>query len=158
MCIRDSSIYDPSELDTLCSRYQFDIVQAPFNVLDRRLIDSGWLECLHGLGTELHVRSVFLQGLLLMRSDERPKKFNRWSALWSLWEDWLKQKALTPVQACIRHVFSFLEISKVILGVNSVRQLKEILNDADGPMMDLPAGLMTGDIDLLNPARWHALN
>ena len=39
------SIYDPSELDTLCTRFQFDIVQAPFNILDRRLIDSGWLDC-----------------------------------------------------------------------------------------------------------------
>ena len=55
-----------SELDVLCQRFEFDLVQAPFNILDRRLATSGWLAKLAAMGTEVHVRSVFLQGLLLM--------------------------------------------------------------------------------------------
>ena len=45
------SFYEPAELDALLRRYQFDIVQAPFNSIDRRLIDSGWLSRLAGQGT-----------------------------------------------------------------------------------------------------------
>jgi len=62
------SIYDPEELDAVCSHYHLDMVQAPFNIFDRRLIDSGWLARLAEQDTELHVRSVFLQGLLLMKA------------------------------------------------------------------------------------------
>ena len=36
------------------------------NIIDRRLELSGWLERLSDEGVEVHARSVFLQGLLLM--------------------------------------------------------------------------------------------
>lgn len=151
------SIYEPAELDALCSRYQFDIVQAPFNIMDRRLIDSGWLSRLAERGVELHARSVFLQGLLLMTPSDRPGKFNRWASLWSSLESWLTHSRLTPLQACLRYAVSFSEINKVVIGVDSLNQLKEILQATAGPMPQVPKELQTRDIDLLNPARWAAL-
>jgi len=151
------SIYDPAELDALRSRYEFDIVQAPFNIMDRRLIDSGWLRRLADQGTELHVRSVFLQGLLLMTPADRPKKFNRWASLWSKLEYWLKHIELTPLQACLRYALSISEINKIIIGVDNLNQLKEILGATVGPVPQVPKELQTDDHDLLNPARWAAL-
>ena len=151
------SIYDPSELDTLCHRYQLDLVQAPFNILDHRLVDTGWLQRLAEQSTELYVRSVFLQGLLLMSPTVRPKKFARWESLWSKYDDWLMQTGLTPLQACLRYALSFSEINKVIIGVESLNQLKEILQATVGPTPQVPKELQTHDIDLLNPARWTAL-
>lgn len=151
------SIYAPSELDTLCSRFQFDLVQAPFNLMDRRLIESGWLERLKEQGTELHVRSIFLQGLLLMSPGERPRKFDRWATLWATYDAWLAHAGLTPAQACLRYALSFPEISKVIIGVDSLRQLKEILQSAEGALPATLPGMCCADIDLINPARWSAL-
>ena len=151
------SIYDPSELDGLCNRYQLDLVQAPFNILDHRLVDTGWLQRLTEQGTELHVRSVFLQGLLLMSPTVRPKKFARWESLWSKYDNWLMHTGLTPLQACLRYALSFSEINKVIIGVESPNQLKEILQATVGSMPQVPKELQTHDIDLLNPARWAAL-
>ena len=158
-CVRKIgvSIYDPEELDALAERYPIDIVQAPFNIMDRRLIDSGWLSRLAEQGTELHVRSVFLQGLLLMTPSDRPKKFNRWASLWSKYDNWLMQTGLTPLQACLRHALSFSEINKVIIGVESPNQLKEILQATVGSMPQVPKELQTHDIDLLNPVRWATL-
>jgi len=151
------SIYDPAELDALWSRYGFDIVQAPFNIFDSRLIDTGCLTRLAEYGTELHVRSVFLQGLLLMKPSDRPQKFDRWASLWSKWEEWLKHTGLTPLQACLRYALSFSQITKVIVGVDSLSQLKEILHAAKGPMPIIPDILKTNDHDLVNPAMWGAL-
>ena len=151
------SIYDPAELDLLCSRYQLDLVQAPFNIIDRRLVDSGWLSRLEKQGTELHVRSVFLQGLLLMAPSDRPQKFERWTSVWSRWDDWLEQTGLTPVQASLRYVLSFSQINKVIVGVDSLEQLKEILLAATGPLPDVPDDLQSDDTDLLSPVRWAVL-
>ena len=58
------SIYEPSELPILFDKYKFDIVQTPMNILDRRIIESGWLKKLKVSNVEVHARSIFLQGLL----------------------------------------------------------------------------------------------
>ena len=50
------SIYDPLELNKIYSQFKFDIVQVPFNIFDRRLLYSGWLERLKNEGVEIHVR------------------------------------------------------------------------------------------------------
>jgi aryl-alcohol dehydrogenase-like predicted oxidoreductase len=151
------SIYSPRELDALCDHYDFDLVQAPFNLLDRRLIETGWLTRMAKQGTEIHVRSVFLQGLLLMRGDARPKKFSQWDSLWAEWDSWLASSNQSPLQACLRYALAFSEITKVIVGVDSVEQLNEVMLAADGSALDAPAEIQTNDINLLNPANWPSL-
>jgi aryl-alcohol dehydrogenase-like predicted oxidoreductase len=149
------SIYEPEELDALSSTYNFDMVQAPLNIFDRRLIDSGWLVRLSHNGIEVHVRSVFLQGLLLMQPANRPEKFNRWQPLWSRWQKWLGDIGLTPVQACLRTIPAQPEIDRVIVGVDRLTQLKEILSAAEGDLLDVPAELHCEDVRLINPAHWN---
>jgi aryl-alcohol dehydrogenase-like predicted oxidoreductase len=151
------SIYEPLELDTLCAAMDFDLVQAPFNILDARLTESGWLKRLSARGTELHVRSVFMQGLLLMTATERPHKFSRWSALWQEWHNWLGASGVTPVQACLRHALSFNAISRVVVGVDTAVQLQEIVSAANGPVPAIPQTLRSIDPELLNPSRWNQL-
>lgn len=152
-----ASIYAPAELDDLCRRYEFDVVQAPLNLLDRRLIESGWMSRLANSGVELHVRSIFLQGLLLMPSSDRPAKFNRWQAHWSAYSDWLRSAELTPLQACVRHSLSFPEVTRVIVGVDNSDQLRSIFEGASGPVPIPPSALQVHDCDLLNPSVWATL-
>jgi hypothetical protein len=151
------SIYEPAELDGLVGRFPVDVVQAPFNVLDRRLVESGWLARLKARGAELHVRSVFLQGLLLMPAGERPRKFRRWQSLWDGWDAWLAQTGLSPLEACVRYVLSFAEIDAAVVGVDSSTQLAQIVASGRGELPVVPASLRCSDADLLNPARWNAL-
>ena len=148
------SIYDTAELDSLSPALEFDLVQAPFNVLDRRLQECGWLERLVAQGTEVHARSVFLQGLLLVPKESRPRQFDRWAALWADYDRWLSESALTPLQACLRYALSIPGIGRVVLGVDSVTQLAANLEAAKGPAPEIPACLATHDTELLNPARW----
>ena len=63
------SIYNPEEIDNLKNVYDFEVVQCPINVFDRRMYETGKLEELKSNGTEIHARSIFLQGLLLMKSE-----------------------------------------------------------------------------------------
>lgn len=151
------SIYDTTELDVLCEKFQFDIVQAPFNVLDGRLIDTGWLSRFDKLNIELHVRSVYLQGLLLMKPEERPEKFNRWSSIWRTYDKWILKNKMDPIQACLKYALSFKEINKVIIGVDSLAQLKEAIKAADGVFPEKFNTLRTDDVNLLNPAHWDSL-
>ncbi|CAL61301.1 putative NAD(P)-linked oxidoreductase [Herminiimonas arsenicoxydans] len=151
------SIYDPSELDSLFSKMNFDLVQAPLNILDRRLVDSGWARRLKHIGAELHVRSAFLQGLLLMSSEKRPQKFNRWQSLWLEWDRWLNEVGLSPLEACLRYTLSVEEVDSVVVGVDSVEQFREIHAAANGVLPGLPAWPHAIDPVLLNPALWSKL-
>ncbi len=151
------SIYSPDELDALCPYYSFDLVQAPFNILDRRLVASGWLARLHQAGTEVHVRSIFLQGLLLMDAANRPEKFNRWQPLWDEWHSWLVDHESTSLQACLGFAQSQPDISRIVLGVDSLQHLKEIIATNHMDSIIFPADLKCADIALINPAEWKKL-
>ena len=150
------SIYDPVELNLLCERYNFDLVQAPFNILDRRLAASGWLNRLHDSGIEIHVRSVFLQGLLLKANGIFPAGFERWGALWESLGDWTINSNLNPLSATLGHVLSYPQIDRIVVGVDSLAQLNEILASAQPVHQRAPEALATTDTDLLNPSRWSS--
>ncbi len=150
------SIYSPSELEVLSSQFEFDLVQCPFNILDRNLVESGWLYRLKELGIEIHVRSIFLQGLLLMNLQNRPDKFNRWQTLWCQWDEWLKSSNISAVDACLNYVLSFPEISKVLVGIDSLCQLEEILSIRE-TNLQVPDFVFRNDPDLIYPSNWKNL-
>jgi aryl-alcohol dehydrogenase-like predicted oxidoreductase len=151
------SIYSPDELDALWPHYSFDLVQAPFNILDRRLVASGWLARLHQAGTEVHIRSVFLQGLLLMDAANRPAKFNRWKPLWDEWHSWLIDNKSTSLQACLGFAQSQPEISRIVLGVDSLKHFREIIAVSRLDSIAFPENLECIDKALVNPAGWEEL-
>ncbi len=149
------SIYAPEELNQLMGIMPIGIVQAPMNILDSRMIDSGWADRLRASGVELHVRSAFLQGLLLM--DEWPAKFARWTDIRNMWMQWLQATGQTPVQACLNYVFSIDQVDQVVIGVDSEWQLREILAAPSDLLPAMPVWPRPLDPVLLNPARWNEL-
>ena len=151
------SVYDHNQLQSILDNFDIDLVQLPFNILDRRMIDSGMLSTLRSKGVEVHARSVFLQGLLLMSEQNRPDKFNRWSGLWKIWHEWLNDNQITALEATIRHAVSMSEISKVLVGVDTKDQLKEIIVASNGVLPNIPTELHTNDVNLLNPSNWGRL-
>jgi len=151
------SIYAPEELDRLFQLYKFDLVQAPLNIFDRRIIDSGWALQFKKNNVELHTRSAFLQGLLLMSPENRPKKFNRWLPIWEAWADWLSRSQFSALEACLSYPSSQNLVSKVVIGVDSVKQLQEILSSLRPMPIDLPSWPMLIDPTLINPSQWHKL-
>ena len=148
------SIYAPSELEPVSDRFALDLVQAPYNVFDRQIAASGWLSRLDAEGTEVHARSAFLQGLLLMRSVDRPLKFARWESLWNRWDAWLGAQGMTPLQGAIRFVLAEDRIGRVVVGVDNSAQLEAILAAVEGPVASPPPSLSSDDQDLINPSCW----
>lgn len=151
------SVYSPDELGALWPYFQFDLVQAPYNILDRRLITSGWLARLNRAGSEVHVRSVFLQGLLLMDAGKRPEKFNRWQSLWENWHRWLIDHKSTALQTCMGFALLEDEISRVIVGVDSLKQLEKIIATDNQSLIEFPENIECVDLDLINPTEWAKL-
>lgn len=152
------SIYQPEELDYLYDKFGLDIIQAPFNVLDRRIEKSGWLAKIQKENKELHIRSIFLQGLLLMRPDLRPKKFKAWQQFWERWESWLSDNKLNALEACIGMIFARPDITKIVVGIDSLEQLKEIITAIKTTdLIKIPSYLSYEDELLINPSNWNSL-
>ena len=151
------SIYSPNILADLTHRYHFDLIQSPFNLVDRRLYSSGWLQRLKDDDVEIHTRSVFLQGLLLMAQVDMPAKFAPWSELWNIWHQWLADHDGSAVQASLAFPLSFPEIDQVVVGADSVCQLRQIVHAAKcQPKIVLP-NLQCEDENLINPVNWPTL-
>lgn len=152
------SIYDPSELDEIMHLMQIDLVQAPLNVIDRRLEASGWLSRLHQEGVEVHTRSAFLQGLLLMPRDKIPGKFEAWATLWDSWASELEENYLSAAAASLSYPLSLPEVGRVVVGVDNVDQLKSLIaaSQIQLPQHDF-SFMASEDQMLINPSNWSFL-
>jgi aryl-alcohol dehydrogenase-like predicted oxidoreductase len=151
------SIYAPSELDRLMGVCKIDIVQAPFNLIDQRLEKSGWLQKLYNSGVEVHVRSVFLQGLLLMTTSEVPEKFKYWQPLLNTFHNWLIDNNISALQACIGFVHAHPQIAKIVVGVDSKEQLKQLIQVEKLPKNIIWPNINCSDENLINPSSWDIL-
>ena len=151
------SISDPSELDYLINSFSIDLVQTPFNLVDQRLSLSGWLEKLNTLGVEVHTRSAFLQGLLLMPVTAIHEKFKFWLPLFNTWQDWLLDNNTSAVEACIGFVQAYSQIDKIVVGVDSAQQIKQLIQAEKKASNSVWPDINCSDIDLINPANWNIL-
>jgi len=149
------SIYTPTELDSLIPTYLPDIVQAPLNVFDRLLETSGWLARLSKMNVEVHIRSVFLQGLLIQKPTERPANFEKWNQEFAKFDSWTESRQVSRLAACLGHVLSYPEISKVLVGVTSTNELAEIITATTGESQRAPDNLRSSDLELIQPINWN---
>ena len=150
------SIYDPSEIDKIINLFKIDIIQAPLNIIDRRLEKSGWLKKLHNKNIEIHTRSTFLQGLLLMQQDKIPKEFNRWNDLFDRWFLELKKYNLDAAQVCLSHPMSLPEVDRIVIGVNNADQLKKLVKLSKLKILNHDLSFMISNDNLLiNPSNWE---
>lgn len=153
------SVYQPEELEIVWDHFVPDIIQTPYNVFDTRIETSGWLSRLQEARVEVHVRSIFLQGLLLMDQSEIPHYFKGWEKTWNIWFNFLMESNLSALEVCLNLVVSRPEISRVIIGVDSTKQLTEIVKNF--PKSDLQLDLnflQSDDPQLINPYLWPKFN
>ena len=145
------STYTPEQVDFLLKNFDFDLIQVPFNIFDNRLIQGGQLQALNNKGIEVHARSVFLQGVLL-DFNNLSNYFSPWKKEFSIYQETVKDNGLSLLECALNFVLNIREIDKVLVGVNSERQLKEIIQ-AVKRRSNLSA-YPINDINLLNPSLW----
>lgn len=149
------SIYSGDQVAGLLSRFTPDLVQLPVSVLDQRLIHGGQLELLKSRGVEIHARSVFLQGLLLMDPASVPRYFEPLRPLLMRWHATARAAGMTPAQAALAFVSSLPQIDCVLVGVESALQLDQCAADfARGTPFDARE-LACTDPAFINPSMWE---
>jgi aryl-alcohol dehydrogenase-like predicted oxidoreductase len=149
------SVYSSDEIYKVLERFPIDIIQLPISVLDQRLLSGGELALLKSKGVEIHARSIFLQGLLVMPLNEiNPYFYPIMDKLLSFSNLALEQ-GLTKLELALNFVQSIDEVDKVIVGVNSLFHLKQILNVSHKRIINSDyKNLSCDNIEFINPALW----
>ncbi len=147
------SLYSPKQLDIYFSQFMPDIVQIPMNILDREFQKTGWLKRLKDKGVEIHVRSVFLQGLLLMQYEEQMIKFPMYKNIWDLLRDQLSVFGGSALDYCLGFIKGINEIDNIVVGANSGLELKELAASKVW-LPDVSNHLTSSDENLIYPFNW----
>jgi len=145
------STYTPDQVDFLLENFDFDLIQVPFNIFDTRLIEGGQLQALKKKNIEIHARSIFLQGILL-DFDNLSSYFSRWKKQFDKYQGTVEKSGLSLLEYALNFTLNVREIDKILVGVNSTDQLKEIVQ-AKNKQSSLSA-FPIDDIALLNPGLW----
>lgn len=141
----------------LARRFKPDLMQLPASVLDQRLIQGGALEAVAELGVEVHLRSIFLQGLLFLPRDVLPTRLAEAGPRLSRIRRTIAEAGADPLQAALAFALSRPEASAVLVGVASAAEMRAVLAAAAAPAPDLDWGALALDNALaLDPARWAA--
>lgn len=155
------SVYDAAELEAVFERFDFDLVQVPISVADQRLVNSGHLARLKRRGVEVHARSVFLQGLLLMTPKQLPDAFAATVApLLARFVRACAELERSPLETCLEFVLGIPEVDCLLAGVNQAAELAQILAAAaaDRPTAVDFAPLAFENSRLLNPVHWSLMS
>jgi aryl-alcohol dehydrogenase-like predicted oxidoreductase len=148
------SVYNSCQIGRALDHFKPDIIQIPINVLDQRLIQDGSIEHLAKLGIELHARSVFLQGLLLMNINDIPKYFEPWMPILLRWHRHCRDQLVSPSHAALGFAYGIKQISYALVGIQNLAQLKEIVEaQAIQNSFDFDQ-FSSNDANLLDPSSW----
>jgi len=153
------SVYAPEELRNCSDLMPIQLVQFPASPFDQRFLHDQTVLELKQRGVELHARSLFLQGLLLMPHAARPAYFSPWESSFSTFDRICEQDRVSPLSQCLSFAASHSNIDFWVIGVDSTSQLTEIMNfNAEPRCEDCPeAWSIFRDLPetLLNPSLWR---
>ena len=149
------SIYNSENLDKICKILNPDIVQLPVNVIDQRFIKDGSLKFLKNKNIEIHARSIYLQGLLLMSSEKINSYFNPWKKFFDNWHQECNDQNFIPLEAALDFVIKIKEIDHCILGIQNSKQLKENISSLKKNKNFDASKLASSDENLVNPYNWR---
>ena len=150
------SVCHPEQLARILDRYRIDLVQLPFNIYDQRFAQTGMLRDLKKLEVEVHGRSAFLQGLLLLPAEKLPGYFDSIREHQARLHRNVVESDRTPLASALIFCLSQPDIDHIIVGCETVAQLEEILDVAQraaGNILDLRVFALNND-NILDPSRW----
>lgn len=138
-------------------RFKPDIVQAPGSLLDQRMLADGTLARLAGMGIDVQLRSIFLNGLLFLPPDRIPAPLKGASSRLSKVRRMIAEGRSDPLQAALGFALSRPEASTVLVSVTSAAELNAVIAAAASPPPDLDWDDMAIDDPVaLDPRRWAA--
>ena len=149
------SLYNPAYLKKIKKNYKLDIVQVPINIADRRFLSVNVKRIIKKKKLLLQARSIFLQGTLL-HSEKTIKYFNlKKKNTFYDYYNWCANNKLDRRTGCINFIKDQKIIHSTVVGVESLKQFKQIYNDYISRSKKLyPKEIFSNNKNLVDASRW----
>lgn len=152
------SVYDPAELHAARQLFAVEVVQLPYNLVDDRFDVDDTLAELAAAGIEVHARSAFLQGLLLMSPGDVAPKFAGVASVLTQLDAEALALGTSRLALLLSHCLSRPELARVVVGINDAAQLEEIVAAARAlRSVTQTERYRVRDAKILNPSLWNTL-
>ena len=120
------SVYYPDEAKICINSDKVDFMQLPSSIFDQRMRNEGVFELAQEKkNTQIHSRSAFIQGLILMNEDEVPSYLSGAKPILKKIDTICKQYDISKISLAINYIKQFNAISHLVFGVDNIIQLKE---------------------------------
>lgn len=151
------SIYETKNLKYLTNSYEINVVQVPYNILNNKIICSGWYSKLKKMGIEIHARSIFLQGLLVNKLLYKKMYFKKWYSHFYKWFESLKINNISPIDYCLNDLMNY-DFDGIIIGINNRDNLYEIINfnKIKNSKLTQVKKIKINDKKLTDPRKWKS--
>jgi len=151
------SLYYPCELEQLFSQdIKFDLLQIPFSIYDQRFKE--YFKEIKKRNIEIHIRSVFLQGLVFLDPDKLPQHFVSHRKQFLSFQNKCFQLNQPISSVCLNYVYSHHEIDRVVIGVCSSKELIQNINQIKNNPLDFNASKFSKyeitDETIILPFNW----
>lgn len=156
------SVYSPGKAVEAIMLDGVDIVQLPSNILDRRFERVGVFARAAEMKKEIHIRSVFLQGLILMKQDDVPTGMVGAKSIVNEIDEVAREYGLEREELALGYLRTEHPEAKIIFGAEESSQVRANVHAWSTAM---PEGLnqcvqqrfFTVDETILNPALWSQI-
>jgi aryl-alcohol dehydrogenase-like predicted oxidoreductase len=133
------SVYEPEEAISCYESPYVDFIQAPYSIFDHRMKEHGVLDMSKKGDCELHTRSAFIQGLILLEEKQVPSFLESAKPIVRRIGTICKDTGINRIALAMAYVKKEKAISHLVFGVDSLEQLKEDIRLFE---QDLPANLL----------------
>jgi aryl-alcohol dehydrogenase-like predicted oxidoreductase len=130
-------VYASDDPVGVARRFKPDLMQAPASLLDQRLLLDGTLATIAEMGIEVHLRSIFLNGVLFLPPDRAPSHLKAAAGRISRARRLIAEGKSDPLQAALGFALSRPEASHVLVGVTSAAEMSAVVAAAMSPPPDL---------------------
>lgn len=147
----------PEIMIQIIDHYDIDMVQIPTNLMDQRYLQSGVIQKMKSKNIEIHARSLYLQGLLLMESAKIDPFFASARHVFDAIEQICQKYNLTRLQLCLAYGLT-IGADKMVVGTTSQSEITEIIEAyksvQEGLKLDFDS-FKVDDIQFLLPDFWE---
>jgi aryl-alcohol dehydrogenase-like predicted oxidoreductase len=116
-----ASVYTPEEAEACLRLAACEVIQAPFNLADKRLLGVDFFRKAKAKGKVVFVRSVYLQGIFF--KPDLPAELRFFASFRQGLEALAAAEGLSLAEMALRYALSFEGIDSVIVGVETAAQL-----------------------------------
>ena len=138
------SVYEPNDVDFILKFIKPDIIQLPLSVLDRRFLSTKKIDKLKSLNIEVHVRSIFMKGLLLLDDNKILRTLPNFKFVLEKYKNWCLKNKISRHQAAINFIKNVRNINGVVFGVDNTDQLTSIINSFKKKSSVFPKNIYLG--------------